>query len=76
MKRARIDTPYPSLSTTAKVLGVTKTRMRQLASLVERLLRENGKGGRPSGNGRKAKTTRGNASTAHRPARPASAHSR
>ena len=76
MKRAKIDTPYPSLSATAKALGVTKKRMKQLASLVDRLLRENGKGGRPSGNARKAKTTRGHASTANRPVRPAGAHSR
>jgi hypothetical protein len=76
VKRARIDTPYPSLSATAKALGVTKKRMRQLASLVELLLRENGKGSRPSGNARKAKTTRGYSVTPKRPVRPAAAHSR
>jgi hypothetical protein len=76
VKRARIDTPYPSRSATAKALGVTKKRMRQLAALVELLLRENGKGARPSGNARKTKTTRGYSVTAKRPVRPASAHAR
>jgi hypothetical protein len=76
VKRARIDTPYPSRSATAKALGVTKTRMRQLAALVELLLREKGKGGRRSGNARKAKTTRGDSVAAKRPVRPASAHAR
>ena len=76
MKRVTIDTPYPSLSATAKALGVTKTRMRQLAALVEQLLREKGKGGRPSGSARKTKTTRGSSVTAKRPVRPAAAHSR
>jgi hypothetical protein len=76
VKRARIDTPYPSRSATARALGVTKKRMRQLAALVELLLRENGKGNRPSGNGRKAKTTRGHSVAAKRPVRPAAAHSR
>jgi hypothetical protein len=73
MKRARIDTPYPSRSATAKALGVTKTRMRQLAALFERLLRETGKGNRTAASARKTRATRGYPPTVKR---PASAHSR
>jgi hypothetical protein len=40
VKKARIETPYPSPRSTAKALGVTKERMRQLAALLERLLGE------------------------------------
>jgi hypothetical protein len=57
VKRARIDTPYPSRSATAKALGVTKTRMRQLASLFERLLRESGKGDRTASSVRKSRAS-------------------
>jgi len=73
VKRARIDTPYPSRSATAKALGVTKTRMRQLASLFERLLRESGKGDRTAASVRKSRASRVHPLTAKRPAR---AHSR
>ena len=72
MKKARIETPYPSARATAKALGVTKERMRQLAALVDLLLGKGGKGTRKAASMRKTKQPRGASITAKR-ARPATA---
>ena len=71
MKKVRIDTPYPSRDATAKALGVTKERMRQLAALLERLLGERRKTDRKAASMRKPKP-RGHSIPAKR-ARPATA---
>ncbi|MGH7347579.1 MAG: hypothetical protein ACREK4_21915 [Candidatus Rokuibacteriota bacterium] len=72
MKKVRIETPYPSPRSTAKALGVTKERMRQLAALVDLLLGKAGKGTRKAASIRRAKPPRGTSITAKR-ARPAAA---
>jgi len=72
VKKARIDTPYPSRASTGKALGVTKERMRQLAALFELLLGEGRKKDRKAASARKPRPPRGHSMTAKR-ARPATA---
>ena len=72
MKKVRIDTPYPSRDATAKALGVTKERMRQLAALLERLLGERRGKDRKAASIRKPKPSRAHSIPAKR-ARPATA---
>jgi hypothetical protein len=72
VKKVRIETPYPSRDSTAKALGVTKTRMRQLAGLLELLLGERRKADRKAASIRKPKPSRGHSIPAKR-ARPATA---
>jgi len=72
VKKVRIDTPYPSRDATAKALGVSKTRMRQLAALLALLLGERGKTYRKAASVRKPKPARGHSISVKR-ARPATA---
>jgi hypothetical protein len=72
VKKVRIDTPYPSRDATAKALGVPKTRMRQLAALLDFLLGEGRKNDRKAASMRKPKPSRGHSIPAKR-ARPAPA---
>jgi hypothetical protein len=41
--RAVIKTPYPSVATVAKALGVSKQRTRQISLMVDHLMASNGK---------------------------------
>jgi len=72
VKKTRIETPYPSPRSTAKALGVTKERMRQLAALLDLLLGKGRKRDRNAASIRKPKPPRGHSITAKR-ARPATA---
>jgi len=71
VKKARIETPYPSRDATAKALGVPKRRMQQLAALLDLLLGERRKTDRKAASIRKPRV-RGHSITAKR-ARPATA---
>lgn len=76
MKKVRIETPYPSARATAKALGVTKERMRQLAALLDELLRGGGKKDRKVASIRKPKPPRGHATSAKKSPATAGATSR
>ena len=76
MKKVRIDTPYPSARATAKALGVTKERMRQLAALLDELLRGGGKKDRKAASIRKPKPPRGHSASPKKTPAPAGATSR
>jgi hypothetical protein len=71
VKKVRIDTPYPSRAATGKALGVPKTRMRQLAALLDFLLGEGRRKDRKAASIRKPRP-RGHSIPAKR-ARPATA---
>jgi hypothetical protein len=64
VKKVRIETPYPTTRSTAKALGVTKERMRQLAALLDLLLGKGGKGSRKAASIRKPKPPRGHSISA------------
>jgi len=76
VKKARIETPYPSRRATAKALGVTKERMRQLAALLNDLLGEGRKKDRKPASIRKPKPPRGHSITAKKSPATAGAASR
>ena len=76
MKKVRIETPYPSREATAKALGVTKERMRQLAALLDELLGTRGRKDRRAASIRKPKPPRRHSITVKKSPATAGATSR
>ena len=76
MKKVRIETPYPSRRATAKALGVTKERMRQLAALLDDLLGTGRTKNRTAASIRKPKPPRGHSIPAKKSPATAGATSR